>query len=242
MKKLLTLLTLGVVVALNPSTYAQALIAGWDFQTTTNGGTALNAAPGTPTNVVANFGSGTLYLDGSNGSSAWASPASTPQLTAFAGTTTNAATWGFSTNTTGAAALALANSTANGFFATFQFASAISFTNVQLSYATQGTGTGFNSQTWAYSTNASTWTPFFTNTPASSFALSGVVTSPIITALDGATNGFLRLTVSGASTSGGNNRLDNVAIVSVPEPSTVAMLGLAGLGVAGYMIRRRRRG
>ncbi len=37
-------------------------------------------------------------------------------------------------------------------------------------------------------------------------------------------------------------RVDSITVEIVPEPSTFAMLGLAGLGFAGYMLRRRRRG
>jgi hypothetical protein len=239
MKKLLTLLTLGAAVALNPSTYAQTLIAGWDFQTTNTGGTAVLAATNTPTVFTANFGTGTLYLNGANGASSWA----TNQLNGFGGSSVNATNYGFNTNTAGVASLALVNSNANNFFATFQFSSGVSFTNIQLSYSTQRTATGFTNQTWEYSTDATSWTPFFTYagpTNATTFAAVGIVTSPI-PALDGFTNGFLRLSVGGATAAAGNNRLDNVAIASVPEPSTVAMLGLAGLGVAGYMVRRRRR-
>ncbi len=53
-----------------------AVLAAWDFQTTTYGGTRAESllAVGTyttplPRQFVANFGSGTLFLDGTNGSS-----------------------------------------------------------------------------------------------------------------------------------------------------------------------------
>ena len=85
------------------------LVAGWDFQTTTNGGTATAAAPNTPKQYTANFGSGGLFLNGQNGSSDWFVPATgstATELNAFTGTAINAGT-GFSTTTSGAAALAL---------------------------------------------------------------------------------------------------------------------------------------
>jgi subfamily B ATP-binding cassette protein MsbA len=43
---------------------AQVLVAGWDFQTTTTGGTATAASPSTPKSYSANVGSGVIYLDG----------------------------------------------------------------------------------------------------------------------------------------------------------------------------------
>jgi len=72
-----------------------ALVAGWDFQTITTGGTAVAAQPNTPRVYNANFGSGTIYLDGSNGSSDWLST----QFGGFAGTAVNAGSE-FSTATT----------------------------------------------------------------------------------------------------------------------------------------------
>jgi hypothetical protein len=41
--------------------------------------------------------------------------------------------------------------------------------------------------------------------------------------------------------SGSNYAFRGVDINAVPEPSTYAMLALAGAGFAGYVIRRRRR-
>jgi len=35
--------------------------------------------------------------------------------------------------------------------------------------------------------------------------------------------------------------VDDLSFTAVPEPSTYAMLALAGAGFAGYVIRRRRR-
>ena len=37
------------------------LVAGWDFQTTTNGGTALAVSTNTPKLITANFGAGNLF-------------------------------------------------------------------------------------------------------------------------------------------------------------------------------------
>jgi uncharacterized membrane protein affecting hemolysin expression len=60
-----------------------------------------------------------------------------------------------------------------------------------------------------------------------------------LSALDNASDAFLRVTFDGATGATGNNRLDNITLTAVPEPSTyAALLGLLALGVVAY--RRRK--
>jgi hypothetical protein len=54
-------------------------------------------------------------------------------------------------------------------------------------------------------------------------------------------NVYFRLVSGQTATGAGTGRVDNITITGVPEPSTYAMLALAGAGFAGYVIRRRRR-
>ena len=60
-------------------------------------------------------------------------------------------------------------------------------------------------------------------------------------------NASINAAVSAASGSArigniaGNDLVLNGSVAVVPEPSSVALIGLAGLGFAGYAIRRRRR-
>ena len=129
--------------------WGQSLIAGWDFQTTANGGTAAAAAPNAPTVYIANFGTGTIYLNGANGSSTWVTTTSGNELSSFSGTAINAGA-GFSTVTTSPACLAILNNTANGKCIVFTF-NMTGYQNLVVSYATQRTSTGFTSQTWDYS-------------------------------------------------------------------------------------------
>ena len=204
-------------------TDAPSLIAGWDFQTTTNGGTAA-ATNNTPLLYRANFGSGSLHLDGAHGSSTWiiSTNSTTNQVTAFSGTTVNSAT-GFSTNTASPASLALqggASSSANGNSIVFK----VDMTgrkDLGVSYATRGTANGFTTHTWSVSTNASNWTEVSVQTGRTNGTFTAI-TLPVITNANGASNVFLRMTVTGATSSSGNNRLDNVqfAASSATPPDT----------------------
>lgn len=213
------------------------LVAGWDFQTTTNGGTALLAAPNTPKQITANFGAGGLFLNGQNGSSDWFVGASNSELSAFTGTEINAGT-GFSTTTT-LGALALINQSANGKSAVFRFSMA-GFQDLVVSYASQRTGTGFTAQAWSFSTDGLNWTDHQT--------ISGLPTSfatqtlGSIAGLNGATDAYLRLTVSGASTASGNNRIDNIQFnaTAVPEPTSMLLAGSVALGGVFLRLRRKR--
>lgn len=188
---------------------AQTLLAGWDFQTTTNGGTAIAAAPSTPTTIVANFGTGSMYFDGTNGSSSWITAVSGNELTGFSGTAFNAGP-GFSIITTSPACLGLVKgASTNGKFIVIKFSMA-GYKDLVISYATQKSATGFGSQTWEYSTNGSTWSAVQTlSTIPTSFATQTLST---ITGLDNATTAYLRLTVTGATATGGTNRIDNLQL------------------------------
>ncbi len=111
-------------------------------------------------------------------------------------------------------ALAIQNGTSganNGSTQTYQL-STTGFNNLKLTYATQGTGTGFTSQNISYSTNNVTFTSFTSAfTIPSSFGLRTVDLSGV-PALQNTPNVFVRITHTGGSisSSSGNNRFDNV--------------------------------
>lgn len=232
-----------------------ALVAAWDFQTTTNGGTAAAAAPAISRTFVANFGSGALYLDGTNGSSSFFVPTSgttNTELNAFTGTSLNAdTTIGMSTVTSGAASLAVVGGltpsggspAANGKSMVFKFSMA-GFSNLSVSYATQRSGTGFTSQVLEYSVDGVNWSSIGANTSVqSSFSTLGTPPGVAtvfsgISGLDGAAVAYVRMTLTGATNSSGNNRFDNFIFSAdvVPAPGAMALLGVAGLLGA----RRRR--
>jgi len=202
------MLLLFTTLCLNTYVVGQTFIAGWDFQTTSNGGTAIVASPNSPTVFIANVGTGTMYLDGTNASSTWLP---TSELNGFGGTALNAGT-GFSTATTSPACIALLGGTsfaANGKFVVFRF-SMVGLSNLIVSYATQKTATGFSSQIWEYSSNGTDWSAAQTiNMIPSSFA---VITLNAITGLNNTATAYLRLSGTGASSTSGNNRLDNIQL------------------------------
>ena len=114
------------------------------------------------------------------------------------------------------------------------------FQDLVVSYATQRTSTGFSSQAWSFSTDGLNWTDHQT--------ISGLPTSfatqtlGSITGLNGATDAYLRLTVSGASTANGNNRIDNIQFnaTAVPEPTSMLLAGSVALGGVFLRLRRKR--
>lgn len=260
-KKFAILVVAPAVVAVRPA--SAAVIAAWDFQTTTNGGTAAVMAPlfpganTTPKVYVANFGSGTLYLDGSNFSSDFFVPAiasTGTEINAAAGTTVNASTSiGMSTVTSGSAALSVLGGAitppgpggvpyANGKSMVFRF-SMSGLMDLSISYATQRSGTGFTSQVLEYSTSGAAWSSIGTvSSIQSNFEASapGVATTSFsgISGLDNADVAYVRVTFAGATSSSGSNRFDNIILSAavIPAPGALALLGAAGL------VRRRRRG
>ncbi len=229
------------------------MIAQWDFQTTTNGGTALLGAPATPKLFVANFGTGSLYLDGSNGSSNFFEPATgttNTEINAFGGTALNA-TGSMSIVTTSPAALAIVGGAAsvpagtfgaNGKARVFKF-SMSGLSNLAVSYAVQRTASGFTTQQWDYSSDGTTWSSAATITGIQASFAAGATPANVVTSLgvasglDNAATAYMRLTFTGATSATGNNRMDNFQFNAdaIPAPGAIALLGLAGL------IGRRRR-
>ena len=135
----------------------------------------------------------------------------------------------------------------NGRHITFNV-STLGFSNIVVSFATQGTSTGFNSNQFQYSLDGLTFINFGTPyTPASAFGSVPLVFSLAgIAGLNDNANAAFRILFNGATSATGTNRIDNfvvegtaAAATNIPEPTTAILL-LSGLSSL-YGLRKRRR-
>jgi hypothetical protein len=127
--------------------------------------------------------------------------------------------------------------------------STFGFSNIIVSFATQGTGTGFNSNQFQYSLDGVTFNDF--GSPFAPTVAFGAV--PIvfdlgsIPGLNNNPDAAFRIVFSGATTATGNNRIDNFVVegssATIPEPTTIALLGtgITTLFARGWRRRRVRK-
>lgn len=230
MKKLLVVVAIVATAFINASADA-ALIAYWNFNGLSITTASAPGSGGVPTSITADLGSGTLNL------APWAG-----LVDDFAGSTINLV----APDVAGASLSLVAGGTAAPFPGNQSFittsVSTIGFKDPIVTFATRGTGTGFNASTWSYSTDGISYTPIAnssTATTSTTFALATVDLTGI-SAVANQSSVIFRYTVDGATSNSGNNRIDNLQInaTRVPEPATVA---LASLGLLGVVASRRRR-
>jgi len=133
----------------------------------------------------------------------------------------------------------------NGRNLTFNVSTA-GFANIIVSFATQGTSTGFNNNQFQYSLDGINFIDFGSPyIPATAFGTLPLVFSlASIAGLNNNANAAFRIVLNGASSATGTNRIDNFVVEGtsapsgIPEPTT-ALLLLSGLGGL-YKMKRRR--
>lgn len=132
----------------------------------------------------------------------------------------------------------------NGRNITFNVSTA-GFSNIIVSFATQGTSTGFNNNQFQYSLDGTAFVDFGpTYVPAAAFGSVPLVFSlASVPGLNDNPNAAFRIVFNGATSSTGTNRIDNFAVEGspsdIPEPTTAVLL-LSGLSSL-YGLRRKRR-
>lgn len=126
--------------------------------------------------------------------------------------------------------------------------STLGFSNIVVSFATQGTSTGFISNQFQYSLDGITFIDFGAPyTPAAAFGSVPLTFSLTgIAGLNDNANAAFRIVFNGATSSTGTNRIDNFAVEGspsdIPEPASAVLL-LSGLSsLYGLRKQRRRRG
>lgn len=201
-------------------------VAYWNFNELSIASAAPAGSGTVPTTITASLGSGSLDL------SQWSGT-----IDDFAGSSSHTLNGDPAGNSLSLIAGSGSPYPGNGSTITLQF-SMLNLLNPILSFATQGTATGFNANHIAYSINGTDFTDLdSTYSPSASYSLHSFDLSSI-DSLDNASSGYLRITFDGATGASGNNRIDNLQLSAIPEPSALALTASGLL----LLTQRRRRG
>jgi endonuclease I len=207
-RPLLSLLT----VLMTASGALADTVAYWNFNSLVIPTASAPGVGGVPTSISVNQGTGTLSLTGWIG-----------LVDDFGGSTINA----ISPDASGAS-LSVVSNAGNNSFIELQLNLA-DFGDPIITFATRGTSTGFNSGVWSYSVAGGAFTTISgvnTATTSTTFALASVDLSAI-NAVDGQANVRLRYTLSGATNTTGNNRIDNLLVSATQTTDSTPPLATA---------------
>jgi len=190
MKKMILI---GLGLLMGSMVFGQVTITHWNFNSG-NTGTALSQWPSP---ISASSGTGTLTHD-------------LGPTDAFAGSTLNAV--GADASGSSFCPVDMANNDKSFILNV----STVGYVDIIVTYATRGTASGFSTHTIDYSTDGTNFTNFSTLTGrnVTTFSIQSVDLSAI-SEVENNANFKLRITLSGATTSTGNNRFDNIKVNGV---------------------------
>ena len=181
-------------------------IAGWTFPSTSN-----------PNAMPAECGEGTLYADGTHGSSEWAVvTASTNAGIYFANGGTAPAT-PLCEATAATKSITFIGSDHNGDCAVFMV-STQDMVDIQVSFNSRGSSTGFTTQTWSHSLDGVNFVDDTVMTGMNSTSTFAQVRNfTLASDVNNQSEVYIKVTFDGATGTGGNNRLDNIEISGVSD-------------------------
>ncbi|HEX8876653.1 MAG TPA: PEP-CTERM sorting domain-containing protein [Phycisphaerales bacterium] len=223
------------------NTASADLLAYWNF----NASTAQSGSGtlGVLNSTAVNAGAGTLTIGGGLVFNTTATSTPTGHVGTFAGNTLNSL---FGDVSGGALTVvgSIGNQNANPVTANsgwVQFAISTSgYSNLVMTFAGRGTGTGFGSAASPNTIQTSTDGVNFSNfaTYESRQTSFNLYTFNFGAGLNNQGTVYVRLLLDGATSGNGNNRIDNVQFnaTAIPAPGALALVGLGGLVAA----RRRR--
>lgn len=125
--------------------------------------------------------------------------------------------------------------------------STVGLNHIVVSFATQGTSTGFNNNQFQYSVDGVAFINFGAPyTPALTF---GLVTFDLtsISGVNDNPNAAFRIVFNGATSASGNNRIDNLVVEGqsvtspIPEPASILLLSLGLTGTLATRFKAWRR-
>ncbi len=196
MKKIATTI---FILLISVPIFSQTSIHYWDF----NAGASATSGMKWPSPVAAtstvNYGSITHTFDNTDN---------------FSGSAIDAS--GFSSTAGDAFCVVGSNNNTVSFIIN---ASTLGFKDIQLTYATRGTASGFSDHTIDYSLDGINYTnkTTITGRTTTSFSLQ-TISFVSLTAANNNPNFKIRITLSGATSSSGNNRFDNIRITGTVSP------------------------
>ena len=202
-----SVLMMALMLCVLPSKAQRETIAGWTFPSTTGAQV-----------ISAECGEGTLYMDGTHGSSEWAVVTGSSNPGIYFSNNGTAYATGLCDVTIASKDITFIGNANNGNSVVF-VVSTQNMVDIQMGFNQRGSSTGFTTETWSHSVDGETFVEDTVMTGLNSGTTSSYNARKSFTLSADAGNQpvlYIKLTFDGASGTG-NNRLDNIEISGVSD-------------------------